>query len=138
MAEAVSWTPYETSAPTRRRVMKESSWKEQESLDRRLAELNEERFQLAARLEAAQGEAEAASREAALQRRLARRLQQRPTAVVEEGEASKQMVGGVRGCAGCLGVCWVRLREGERGHWCLSKWPWDGARGFCAFSMLAA
>ncbi|GAB4823528.1 hypothetical protein N2152v2_010574 [Parachlorella kessleri] len=72
-------------------VMKESSWREQESLDKRLAELDEGRAQLEAKVEAARDDAEAARREAAVQRRLAKRLQQRPAAV-EDSEPNKQMI----------------------------------------------
>lgn len=67
----------------------ESSWREQESLDRRLAEAEGEKASLAAALEAARAEAEAARREVAVQRRLAKRLQQRP---VQEGEGAAKQV----------------------------------------------
>lgn len=104
--------------------MKESSWREQEALDRRLAELGGERSQLAAKLEAAQAEVEAARREAAVQRRLAKRLQQRPAAA-DEGEASKQMVRCLWGqacslsgcCSGVAGTSW-------RESCCIVSGPW--------------
>ena len=51
--------------------MKESSWREQEAQDRRLAELEEQRARLAFDAQAARAEAEAARGAAALQRRLA-------------------------------------------------------------------
>lgn len=56
--------------------MRESSWREQEAQDRRLAALDEERSRLAFAAQAAQAEADAARKEAALQRRLVARLQQ--------------------------------------------------------------
>ncbi|PRW57851.1 centriole proteome [Chlorella sorokiniana] len=57
-------------------VMRDSSWREQEAQDRRLAALDEERARLAFAAQAAQAEAEAARRETAVQRRLVARLQQ--------------------------------------------------------------
>ena len=59
-----------------RRVMGETSWREQEAQDRRLAALDEERSRLAFAAQAAQAEAEAARKEVAVQRRLIARLQQ--------------------------------------------------------------
>lgn len=63
--------------------MRESSWREQEGQDRRIAGLEEDRARLAFAAQAAQAEAEAARREAAAQRRLAGRLQ----AAAEQQEA---------------------------------------------------
>lgn len=59
------------------RVMRESSWQEQEAQDRRISLLDEEKARLAFAAQAAQAEVEAARKEAAAQRRLAKRLQQR-------------------------------------------------------------
>jgi hypothetical protein len=57
--------------------MRESSWQEQEAQDRRISLLDEEKARLAFAAQAAQAEVEAARKEAAAQRRLAKRLQQR-------------------------------------------------------------
>lgn len=74
--------------------MRESSWREQEAQDRRLAALDEERSRLAFAAQAAQAEAEAARQEAAVQRRLVARLQQAAEARESAGAAgaSAQMV----------------------------------------------
>lgn len=66
--------------------MKESSWREQEALDRRLDEKDEERARLAFEAQAAQAEAEAARREADVQRRLVKRLQQEAAAAASGQE----------------------------------------------------
>ena len=73
-----------------RSVMRESSWREQEVQDRRLAVLDEERSRLAFAAQAAQAEAEAARREAAVQRRLVARLQQ----AAEARESADSAAGG--------------------------------------------
>lgn len=72
------------------RAMKESSWREQEELDRRMADLEAELTQVSKQLEHALAEGVMARKEAAMQRRLSKTLQQRPAG--DNNEATKHMV----------------------------------------------
>ena len=68
--------------------MKESSWREQEAQDRRIAQLDEDKARLAFAAQAAAAEAEVARKEAAAQRRLVKRLQQAAAAAEQEAAGS--------------------------------------------------
>lgn len=93
--------------------MRESSWREQEAQDRRLAALDEERSRLAFAAQAVQAEADAARQEAAVQRRLVARLQAAAEARESAGAAaggSAQMVGLLQKRVKVLEVQNIKLR----------------------------
>ena len=90
--------------------MGESSWREQEGLDRRVAALEAEKAALASALEAARADAEAAQHEAAVQRRLARRMQSRPAAPAEARPAEAQVAALLQKRVKVLEAQVIRLR----------------------------
>ncbi|KAL4457351.1 hypothetical protein ABPG75_012216 [Micractinium tetrahymenae] len=77
-------------------VMKESSWREQEAQDRRIAQMEDEKARLEFAATAAAAEAEAARKEAAAQRRMVKRLQEQAATAAAQGGAAGA-AGGAQG-----------------------------------------